>query len=87
MDVKNHVPTGTHMVHANGIDINVIQAGQGEPLVLLHGGRVTTNPRWAAVPIAYPAYMDQLAARFHVIAPDTRGSGRASWRSSLTPAT
>ena len=35
--VARHVP-------ANGIDIHYIEAGQGEPLMLLHGGVVSTNP-------------------------------------------
>jgi len=76
MDVQTHVQTGTRAVHANGIDIHVVQAGRGEPLVLLHGGLVSTNPKWAGAPIAYATYMDVLAQHFHVIAPDTRASGR-----------
>jgi pimeloyl-ACP methyl ester carboxylesterase len=76
MEVQNHVQTGTRAVHANGIDIHVVQAGRGEPLILLHGGMVSTNPKWAGVPIAYATYMDVLAQHFHVIAPDTRGCGR-----------
>jgi pimeloyl-ACP methyl ester carboxylesterase len=63
-------------VHANGIDIYYVEAGQGEPLVLLHGGVVTTNPIWAGVPVAYASHMDTLAQHFRVIAPDTRGCGR-----------
>jgi pimeloyl-ACP methyl ester carboxylesterase len=76
MKVQGHVQTGSRAVHANGIDINVVQAGEGEPLVLLHGGMVSTNPTWAGAPIAYATYMDQLAEHFHVVAPDTRGGGR-----------
>ena len=63
-------------VHANGIDINYVEAGDGEPLVLLHGGMVSTNPIWAGVPVAYASHMAALAKHFHVIAPDTRGAGR-----------
>jgi pimeloyl-ACP methyl ester carboxylesterase len=61
---------------ANGIDIHYVEAGQGEPLVLLHGGMVSTNPIWAPTPVSYSAHMEQLAERFRVIAPDTRGCGR-----------
>ena len=63
-------------VHANGIDINYVEAGDGEPLVLLHGGMVSTNPIWAGVPVAYASHMAALAKHFHVIAPDTRSAGR-----------
>ena len=63
-------------VHANGIDIHYLDQGVGEPLVLLHGGVVSTNPIWAGVPVAYAGYMDTLAEHFRVIAPDTRGCGR-----------
>jgi pimeloyl-ACP methyl ester carboxylesterase len=63
-------------VHANGIDIYYVEAGQGDPLLLLHGGVVSTNPIWSGHPWAYVSHMDTLAERFRVIAPDTRGHGR-----------
>src|SRR5262249_60534525 len=63
-------------VHANGIDIHYLDQGDGEPLVLLHGGVVSTNPIWTGVPVAYAGHMDTLAEQFRVIAPDTRGCGR-----------
>ena len=63
-------------VHANGIEIHYIDQGEGEPLVLLHGGVVSTNPIWTGVPVAYASHMDTLAEHFRVIAPDTRGSGK-----------
>jgi pimeloyl-ACP methyl ester carboxylesterase len=68
--------TESRSVHANGIDIHYLDAGEGEPLVLLHGGLVSTNPIWTGVPIAYASHMPTLAGRFRVIAPDTRGAGR-----------
>jgi pimeloyl-ACP methyl ester carboxylesterase len=61
---------------ANGIDIHYIEAGRGEPLVLLHGGMVSTNPIWAPTPVSYSAHMERLAEGFRVIAPDTRGCGQ-----------
>ena len=64
------------VVHANGIDIHYLDAGDGEPLVLLHGGVVSTNPIWTGVPISYASHMARLSGRFRVIAPDTRGAGR-----------
>jgi pimeloyl-ACP methyl ester carboxylesterase len=63
-------------VHANGIDIHCVEAGDGEPLLLLHGGMVSTNPIWAPTPVSYAAYMERLAEQCRVIAPDTRGCGR-----------
>src|SRR5665213_3521586 len=63
-------------VRANGIDIYYIEVGEGPPLVLLHGGVVSTNPLWTGVPIAYASHIATLARRFRVIAPDTRGAGR-----------
>jgi pimeloyl-ACP methyl ester carboxylesterase len=62
-------------VHANGIDIRYYEQGEGSPLILLHGGVVSANPIWAGIPIAYASYMDTLATKFRVIAPDTRGGG------------
>jgi len=65
-------------VHANGIDIHYVEAGHGEPLLLLHGGMVSTNPIWGDVPVSYHSHMGTLAEHFRVIAPDTRGSGRTA---------
>lgn len=66
---------GTQLVRANGIDIAYVEAGDGPPLVLLHGGFVSTGPVWADSPIAYVSHMATLAKHFRVIAPDTRSSG------------
>jgi pimeloyl-ACP methyl ester carboxylesterase len=63
-------------VRANGADIYYVEAGRGEPLLLLHGGAVSTSPVWAGVPVAYVSHMETFAAHFRVIAPDTRGCGR-----------
>jgi hypothetical protein len=30
--------------HANGIDVHHLDVGSGRPLLLLHGGMVSTNP-------------------------------------------
>jgi pimeloyl-ACP methyl ester carboxylesterase len=63
-------------VRANGIHIHYLEQGEGEPLLLLHGGMVSTNPIWTGIPVAYASHMDALAEHFRVIAPDTRGCGR-----------
>ena len=64
-------------VHANGIDIYYVEAGQGEPLILLDNAMVSTNPVWASMPVAYASFMGTLAEHFRVIVPDTRGSGKS----------
>ena len=63
-------------VRVNGIDIHYTDTGAGEPLLLLDNAMVSTNPVWAALPFAYVGYTNTFAARFRVIVPDTRGSGR-----------
>ncbi|NMN98328.1 alpha/beta fold hydrolase [Antrihabitans stalactiti] len=69
-----------HYVRANGIDIHYTEIGAGEPVVLLHGGLVSTNPLWDRTPISFGSFLPSLAERFRVIAPDTRGSGRTIHR-------
>jgi pimeloyl-ACP methyl ester carboxylesterase len=64
-------------VHANGIDIHYVEAGEGEPLLLLDNAMVSTNPVWASFPFAYVSLTGMLAKHFRVIAPDTRGSGKS----------
>jgi pimeloyl-ACP methyl ester carboxylesterase len=66
---------GAKLVRANGIDVAYTEAGDGPPLVLLHGGFVSSGPVWADSPVAYTRHMTTLAKHFRVIAPDTRGSG------------
>jgi pimeloyl-ACP methyl ester carboxylesterase len=66
---------GAKLVHANGIDIAYTEVGEGRPLVLLHGGLVSTGPAWAGSPPAYVDHLVTLGKHFRVIAPDTRGSG------------
>jgi pimeloyl-ACP methyl ester carboxylesterase len=56
-----------HTVHANGIRQHHLDAGQGPPVVLLHGFP-ETNYAWRH---QIPA----LATRYRVIAPDLRGYG------------
>lgn len=63
-------------VRANGIDIHYLEQGTGAPLVLLHGGLVSTNPIWSRHPFAYTSHLDVFSEHFRVIAPDTRGCGR-----------
>jgi pimeloyl-ACP methyl ester carboxylesterase len=62
-----------HVIRANGIDIHYLEQGVGRPLLLLHGGLVSSSLRWAGFPVSYASHLDTLASRFRVIAPDTRG--------------
>lgn len=66
---------GGAFVHANGIDIHYTDQGSGEPLVLLHGGLISTGPIWDGAPVSYNDHMGRLADHFRVIAPDTRAAG------------
>ncbi len=59
------------------MSLHYLEAGQGEPLLLLHGGLVSTNPLWDPFPFSYGAHVATLAQHFRVITPDTRGSGRS----------
>src|ERR1700740_3028134 len=61
------------VVRANGIDIHYLERGAGRPLLLLHGGLVSSSLRWVGVPVSSASSLDTLASRFRVIAPDTRG--------------
>src|SRR3954466_13654240 len=55
-------------VQANGLEIYYEEHGQGQPLILIHGGAVT-GASWRP-------YLAGLAERYRVITPDTRGHGR-----------
>jgi pimeloyl-ACP methyl ester carboxylesterase len=56
----------------NGIRIHYIDRGQGEPIVLLHGGSSNLET-WVA-----PGVVANLAKDFRVIAYDARGAGKSS---------
>ena len=66
---------GAKFVNANDIDIAYMEVGDGPPLVLLHGGLVSTGPAWAGSHVAHVDHLAALGKHFRVIAPDTRGSG------------
>src|SRR5262249_60535138 len=69
--VMNTIVERGRQVHANGIDISYREQGEGPPLLVLHGGLVSSSPRWEGVPVSYASHLDTLAARFRVITPDT----------------
>lgn len=66
----------TKQIRVNGTEIHYVEAGDGVPLLLLHGGLMSTAPVWDAHPASYGPHLATLAARYRVIAPDTRGCGR-----------
>jgi pimeloyl-ACP methyl ester carboxylesterase len=68
--------TTSNVVRANGIDIHYVEEGKGQPLVLLHGGLMSTSAVWAGSPGAYTSRTGPFAEHFRVIAPDMRGHGR-----------
>jgi pimeloyl-ACP methyl ester carboxylesterase len=66
-------PAGTH-IEANGLRIYYEIHGEGEPLLLIHGGTATSQS-WAS---HLPAFTEH----FQVFAPDSRGHGRTDNPSS-----
>ena len=56
-------------VSVPGVDLFVREAGEGPPLVLLHG--------WPQHGAMWEPLMADLAADYHVLAPDLRGFGRS----------
>lgn len=60
-------PTGGY-VRANGLRVYYEIHGEGEPLLLLHGG-IATGRSWSS-------HLPAFAGRFQVFAPDSRGHGR-----------
>jgi pimeloyl-ACP methyl ester carboxylesterase len=54
-------------ISANGATFHVARAGQGKPLLLLHG--------WPEFWLTWEPVMAQLAGRYSLIAPDLRGFG------------
>lgn len=56
-------------VVANGAKLHVVQAGEGKPLLLLHG--------WPEFWLTWEPVMRRLAGRYRVIAPDLRGFGKS----------
>jgi pimeloyl-ACP methyl ester carboxylesterase len=60
-------PTGKY-VKANGLRVYYEVYGEGEPLLLIHGG-IATSRSWAS-------HLSAFSEHFRVFAPDSRGHGR-----------
>ncbi|GAB3238645.1 alpha/beta fold hydrolase [Mycolicibacterium hippocampi] len=59
-----------HTVLVDGLRTSYLEAGQGDPVVLLHGGEFGANAE-----IGWEHTVDTLAARYRVLAPDMLGFG------------
>ena len=57
-------------VAANGLDMHIVEAGEGKPLVLLHGGTLAST--------AWSDFIPVVAERYYTIAPDSRGHGKTA---------
>ncbi|WP_071394310.1 alpha/beta fold hydrolase [Bacillus tuaregi] len=62
-------------INANGINTHYHEAGQGEPLLLIHGSGPGASA-WANWRLAFPALSEQ----FHLYAPDVVGFGTTERR-------
>jgi pimeloyl-ACP methyl ester carboxylesterase len=60
-----------HFATVNGIEMYFVDYGEGDPLVMLHGGTNTALGSWNS-------YIPMLSQKFRVIAPDSRGHGRTN---------
>jgi pimeloyl-ACP methyl ester carboxylesterase len=57
---------------ANGVRIRYVEAGRGEPVVLVHGFSSSLDANWAQTRV-----IETLAKDFHVVAFDCRGHGKS----------
>lgn len=67
---QDSLSAGIWHVH-DGVDLFVLEAGHGEPVLFLHGGP-------GVPPDELPAGLIELASSFHVICPHQRGCGRST---------
>jgi 2-hydroxymuconate-semialdehyde hydrolase len=61
----------TRVIHVDGVSTSIIEAGDGPPLLLLHGGIECGGVMWAPV-------IDRLARRHRVVVPDVPGLGESA---------
>jgi pimeloyl-ACP methyl ester carboxylesterase len=70
----------SRQIVADEATLHCLLLGAGPPLVLLDNGMVSSNPVWAAMPVAFVGRLGTLAKHFSVVLPDPRGSGRSVHR-------
>jgi len=63
-------PQQGHFVEANGLNMYYQEYGSGRPLILLHGGTVTSN--------MWQPFLPSFVPHFRVITPDSRGHGKTN---------
>lgn len=72
-----HPSTTERVVATNGIDLRVVEAGDGPPVILAHG--------WPELSYSWRHQLPALAdAGFHAVAPDMRGYGGSSRPTEIT---
>lgn len=67
---KMSTPLSSKRIAVNGVTLNVIDVGEGEPVLLVHGFPDTHAVWRKQIPVL-------VAAGYRVIAPDTRGCGES----------
>lgn len=65
-----------HWLERDGVRLFATEAGEGRPIVLLHGGLANHLSCWH--------YATPLASRFRVVTPDLRGAGRSHFAGAVT---
>ena len=66
---SNSTPQG-HYVQANGLKMYYEECGSGQPLILLHGGTVTSQ--------MWQPFLPTFAPHFRVLTPDSRAHGKTN---------
>jgi pimeloyl-ACP methyl ester carboxylesterase len=70
VSVAAAAPPKHGFLHSDGVKIHYISAGEGEPVILIHGFSASAYLNWVA-----PGVFDKLTKHYHVIALDNRGHG------------
>src|SRR5688572_2691042 len=66
------MPLEDKFFDSNGVRTRYVEAGRGDPVVLIHGGVGNLDMMWREARV-----LETLARDFHVIAFDVRGHGRS----------
>ena len=69
---RAQAPAGDRFFDSHGVKIRCVDAGRGEPVVLIHGFSSSLDANWGQTKV-----IDAIANDFRVIALDCRGHGRS----------
>jgi pimeloyl-ACP methyl ester carboxylesterase len=69
---KSKVESKQGSFDSDGVKLVYVEAGEGEPVILIHGFTASAAMNWIS-----PGIFDELAKKYHVIAIDNRGHGRS----------